>query len=342
MGYNGTDTHFGRALAQVDPTAWSPDVTHAAWKMVRKYRGQLSGGGIDVDALTEPPAPEQEDGRRLRLVDFDDEHGVYVKIPYGDPAYPKGDLSARWNRERKFWVVPPRRYGDVEAFADLHGLTVSATARTALSALPEDASPLGVVDVADERFTVTFDYDPAAVTAVKEIPGRRWDPAERRWTAPFDAVRAVKAFAATHGLRLTDAADAVPDVEYDTSPRIDVVGGVFLISFPFDREMIGRVRDLPGARWNAARSGWEVDLEAAIEVSEFALATGARTGEDAQPVLTEARAAVARIAASAAHDADLEIDGLGGDLLPFQRAGVLYALRAMGYEPSDSGRWVPS
>ena len=44
--------------------------------------------------------------------------------------------------------------------------------------------------------------------------------------------------------------------------------------------------------------------------------------------LEAARVALAQIESSRAHDAEIVIDGLGGELMPFQRAGVAYALRA--------------
>jgi hypothetical protein len=40
------------------------------------------------------------------------------------------------------------------------------------------------IDVAPQRSIVRFGYDPDLVTAVKTIPGRKWDPSTKTWTVP--------------------------------------------------------------------------------------------------------------------------------------------------------------
>lgn len=344
VGYNGTDTHFGRSLATVPPDAWSPEVAREAWAMLRKYRGQLDGAGINFDAITEPPAPEEPkaSGKKIRIVDYDPDAGVIVKIPFGDECDPKWILGAKWDKPNKRWICSPARWEKVLPYAEECGLAVSASARGFLSSPQEvEIPPIGTVDVEDAIFTLQFDYDPAAVADVKGIPGRAWNAAGRLWTAPLTSVRAVREFAKTHRLTLTPAAEAVQDAEPLSGPQIDVAGGEFILRFDYDRDLVARVRDLPGARWSAPKRAWTVDLEAAIEVTEFAVATEAHINASAVDVLADAQEALRRIEQSAATDAEITIPGLGGDLLPFQRAGVLYALRAMGYRADDSGQWIP-
>jgi hypothetical protein len=330
VGYNGTDTHFGRALAQVHPSAWCASHVVEATRMVRKYRNQLAGGGINVDEV--PSCEDEATGSRtLRIVDFDPDTGLFLLLPYNDAYDPRG-LGARWDRSRKRWAIPTRSAGDVLEVAEYWGLGVSDVARAFCENPPEvgPEPPAGTIDVDDEMFVIRFDYSRRLVDAVKEIPGRRWNGGEKYWVAPLTSVRPVKTFAEQHNFTLTAAAADVPDAEVDTNPVIEVVGGAFRIRFPYDRDMVARVRDIPTARWNASVYLWEVDLDAAVEVTEFAIACGARIGSSAQGAMNEARAAIARIEASAAHDADLDIPGLGGELLPFQRAGVAYALHALG------------
>lgn len=126
------------------------------------------------------------------------------------------------------------------------------------SAIPEPPAPQNgsakLIGANDKNFVVSFAYDPALVTAVKEIPGRKFDGASKKWTIPANAsaVEPLFKFYQRH-------------------------------SFDID--------------------GTALNLMAA---------------------LTEQRAE--RIEASRAADAQIEIVGLGGELRPFQKAGVKYAL----------------
>jgi hypothetical protein len=47
QGYNGLDSRFGTSIAA--QLIWTPAIQHAAKKMLRKYAGQLTSGGLDVE-----------------------------------------------------------------------------------------------------------------------------------------------------------------------------------------------------------------------------------------------------------------------------------------------------
>ena len=50
QGYNGLDTRFGKSIAA--QLIWTPAVQHAAKKVLRKYAGQLTDGGLSVECKT--------------------------------------------------------------------------------------------------------------------------------------------------------------------------------------------------------------------------------------------------------------------------------------------------
>jgi hypothetical protein len=309
--------------------------------MLGKYSGQLSTLGISFDQISVPPIPEKtQSNRAVRVIDLDPEAGIFIRVPYGDPSDPKNTLSARWDAQRKRWLIPLRAHERVLDVAATFDVPISAAARSTLSE-PISEITLGIIDVDDQRLTLSFEYDPILVGAVKDIPGRAWDPDRKIWTAPQTSIRAVRAFARTHRLILTPDAEALPDCEPQNRPLIEIAGGEFILRFDFDRDIVARVRDLPGARWSRAAKVWRVDLEATIEVAEFAISTEAIIGQTASQILASAQEALDRIEASAAADADLHIPNLGGDLLPFQRAGVAYVLRALGYQQGPTGVWRP-
>lgn len=86
------------------------------------------------------------------------------------------------------------------------------------------------------------------------------------------------------------------------------------------------------ARWDSVAQVWIAGhhVEDGERALSFAEAHGLRVGSLVRPKLDELRADRARrIAASHADSTSFDVDGLGGTLLPFQRAGVEYALGAI-------------
>ncbi len=85
-----------------------------------------------------------------------------------------------------------------------------------------------------------------------------------------------------------------------------------------------------GAREHARLPAIRADPFCVPDLDEFLAQSGAWVDERALPVLQEIRQEHARAAGlvelSAAHEAPLEVAGLGGRLKPFQRAGVAYLL----------------
>jgi len=182
------------------------------------------------------------------------------------------------------------------------------------------------------RIQIRFPYDAAAVAAVRDIDGRRWDADNRCWTTPLTSVRAVRAFADAHGIN-DDDLYSVPDADPVVQPLVTLSGGFFRIRFSYDRDLLQLIRDLPTASYDAGAKSWKVSLAASAEIADFVKASGARTDEDADIALADVAADVARLTASRATDADLVLPPLGGTLMPFQRAGVAYALSALAPRP---------
>lgn len=106
----------------------------------------------------------------------------------------------------------------------------------------------------------------------------------------------------------------------------------FVLRFPYDPVMVAAVKAIRGARFTKEPApAWTVP--AAVPAAEPLL--GLVADHDFEPsdraveTLEALALQVAEVRdASRAHDADLVVDGLGGTLRPFQRAGVAYALRS--------------
>jgi SWI/SNF-related matrix-associated actin-dependent regulator 1 of chromatin subfamily A len=106
-GFNRLDARLGRKLAETPVAQWTPRQRRAAWAMLKKYRGQLAGLGIDYDAIPEPPVPEAKE-RAENWAGAAKSGGFVVGFGY-DPllvAEVKRIPGRRFDREDKTWDVP--------------------------------------------------------------------------------------------------------------------------------------------------------------------------------------------------------------------------------------------
>lgn len=102
----------------------------------------------------------------------------------------------------------------------------------------------------------------------------------------------------------------------------------FYLYFDYDIKLIEKVREIPRSRYSSILRAWSAPYESALEVLEFATDTQAQVHESCTEPFIEARKMYERVAASRATDSNFQVEGLGGELMPFQRAGVEYAVNA--------------
>lgn len=248
----------------------------------------------------------------------------------------------RFDPETKCWSVPASSATEVARLCARFGFVISDGATIALSQenpTQGDTAPVGgTLSQHGARFHLKFAYDPEAVKAVKEINGRRWNPDEKVWVIPISSVRLVFAFCEKFGIDVS-AVIEVPDSDPVIEPEVSIDQNGFIIRFAYDRDIVQQVRDLPTATFDKLVGGWRVARSASMEMAIFAENTNAVTNEAVADIFVEAKEQLARIDKSRATDAELNIPTLNGTLLPFQRAGVVYALEALNYEPSPDGVW---
>jgi len=342
VGFSGPDARFGKQIATISPDTWSDDVQRTVWKMLAKYRDQLARAGIDYASIPEPSGETSRKKPPVRVVDVVNGK-VLVFLPYGDPAYPKTALSAIWNRDAKGWQVAVAKYGHVLTWAARNGIVVSERAKAVLETAPAPDRPQYAGTAAVERgeIVIRFDYQPSLIDAIRSIPGRRWDANERAWIVPHETASLVKQIAAEYELFLTDDVKRLPDHEIKLAPKISARNGEFALTFNYNTDVLAQVRMMPGARWSSDDRVWLVPVESANEVRAFINQHGAKISVEAEQLLDDASLVQEVIEASAAKDAEISVASMGNErlqLFPFQRAGVAYAMRAMGYE-HDNGTW---
>lgn len=115
---------------------------------------------------------------------------------------------------------------------------------------------------------------------------------------------------------------------------------MFIVAFPYDAALVAAVRDLPERRFfsDGDKKYWTVPAKPANipAVLAFAERHGFEVTQAARDLCAKlSEAEVVKVAeqaqaveASRAESSELSIEGLGGELRPFQRAGVAYALKA--------------
>lgn len=338
QGFNGTDTKYGKALASAPAEVWSDDVQYRAWKMLRKYAKQLKAEGIDYDSIPEPN--EGRGSGDIRAIDVRNGK-VLVFLPYGDRAYPKAGLEAFWNGSVRGWQVSVSKYGNVLSWAERNGVPTTNRAKQLLAEIDPNTKPevSGTATLRGNEIVLRFDYNPTIVDAVRMVPSRRWDSDRKEWLVAKEAVAIIRRIAQEHNLDMSQEVQDLPDLEISgTGVMVTVHDKMFALSFPYDSQTISQVRQMPGATWSPSKRAWLVPIEAADEVVSFATEHEAQIGRDATLLLREAGDIREIIASSSASDAELIIEGFGSAKLqpfPFQRAGIRYAMRAMGFDYED-------
>lgn len=116
----------------------------------------------------------------------------------------------------------------------------------------------------------------------------------------------------------------------ETAKTVTLTSTAAEIRFPYDPGLVEAVKEIPGQKWEKDRRVWTVPLTTAalIKLKEFCEDYGFNGDVDKVADLAGKMEVVAAesIEASKATDADFEVEGLGGTLRPFQKAGVKYAV----------------
>jgi SNF2 family DNA or RNA helicase len=186
----------------------------------------------------------------------------------------------------------------------------------------------GQILLAEDHLAVVFDYDAALVAEVKLINGAKWDRSARVWRVPLSSLNEVRSFATQNDMWVS------PDLVMLELPARDVdYGGVrfdddwIWLGFNYDRVLVTGVKQIPGVTWDSKTKAWKAPITSVEETIEFCGRFNLHVPEDLQSHAHEVMEhGKVLIDASRAIDAEVEVGEL--PLLPYQRAGVAYALKA--------------
>lgn len=273
MGFNKFDASFARSLET--QKEWSDKQKKAVYKMLKKYRNQLSDYNIDYEDI-----------------ELDIESDVSNK-----------NISKSNNENNK----SKKSEKDKDAVIDY--------------------------DEEEDLLRVKFDYNPKLVKDVKKISGRSFDGDIKDWLIPLNknSIKDLREFCKKHNNRFYITSDAMEEINKakNSNPRkIEVKDNTLFIKFPYNPELVSKVKQLPERDWKGEKKRWEISVSSknCKKVIEF----GKKNKFDiSDEVIEKCEECQKTIKESKSLESDIEVEGLGNDdlnLRPFQRAGVEYGV----------------
>lgn len=237
VGFNGQDTKFGRRIASVPFEDWTPAVKHEAARILLTYRKQaFTYTGIDAESLSVVQDAQGDTNHVARNDARGYERqaeGASLKNDRKAVLNADGTLSLTWHKKDPdcFGVLltevrdlPGRRWTGSANVVDFTPEAVDFIERHCIDApfdleiakaeavAVEAAKPV-VYNVrpaeSDDKVKIYFDYNPSAVAAVRDLPGRAYrDQGVGNKFNYADAHPAVLAFAAKFGFTVDPAVEA--------------------------------------------------------------------------------------------------------------------------------------
>lgn len=186
------------------------------------------------------------------------------------------------------------------------------------------------LSLVDDHLALIFPYEPDDVAAVKKINGAKWDKLARVWRVPMSSIQEARAFAAERGFWVDNDV-----LTFDLpAPDNDAAGVTrenqwIYLSFRYDPVKVRAVKSIPGITWHAPSKAWRAPetsiFEAIAWADKFGESVPNAMREEAETIKTRHETL---ISASRSVDADIEVPGFTGTLMPYQKAGIAYAVGA--------------
>lgn len=183
-----------------------------------------------------------------------------------------------------------------------------------------------------DELRVKFDYDKDLVSDIKMVKGRKFDGEDKDWLVPLnkESINDLREFVKKHKFDVTDKAiDEIEKAKNKNPKNVTIKNDKIAIEFPYDEELINKVKNLSNRKWNKDKKRWEIDINKknCEEVIEFGEENEFDISDKVLEKCEECKDNIEKSKASNV-DEDLEID-VGGDeleLKPFQKAGVMYSV----------------
>ena len=186
----------------------------------------------------------------------------------------------------------------------------------------------GQLILGETSIVAVFDYDIDVVAAVKRVPGARWDKSGRAWHIPIERQREAVSVAVDQGWWVDPAIAAINAPDPAPADLLEFDGSVVRLKFGYDQVKVRAVKQIPGVTWDQRSKGWVAPTtslsEAVVWAEKFSIPISEETYAERDRVVREHDRMLEQ-----SREVDAEIDVAGIPLLPYQRAGVVYASTAL-------------
>lgn len=172
-------------------------------------------------------------------------------------------------------------------------------------------------------------YDSQEVVATKKIYGAKWDKINKVWEFPVTSLAPLLTLARNFGHEVDNILTDMKVPEHSVGLDRVELGSKLEIYFVYDAVKVSAMQKIPGAKWDKTK--WVAPLSALEDVLAFAERFGLELNNEAE--LKEMKRTIEDEGAlmqalSHAESGSIEIEAIDGELFPYQKAGVEYALRA--------------
>lgn len=174
-------------------------------------------------------------------------------------------------------------------------------------------------------FSIKFPYEQSLVDVVSDLPSASWNPKHAVWTVNAKYEEELLEFAQSYGFELQ--AFSLSDVQQpqQVARRIFAEKSTAVVEFEYNTDVIESVKSLPGKKWDSKKKRWTADKTP--ELLQFAFRHSFDVDADLREEIEGTiSSAASRLENSSAVSAEIEIAGLSGELMPYQKAGVKYAV----------------
>ena len=254
---------------------------------------------------------------------------VCVSFPYDAELVEsvKALSGRKWDPDNKRWICEPS--ADLAHLLAANDFAVDQD----VTVLLQGAIPQNTFVQDCSVLILKPSYNPALLEALRSVPKRKWDKDRKEWRFSISEINKLQKISADFGIAW-DIGQIVDD-----TPQVIVQDGWLSVAFNADRDVADTMSELYGVRWNGSQMRWLINLAQAAEVSLIVEKFGLSTNETVEKVFVDAASEIEMLKLSKAQNADLEVHGMSIDLMPFQRAGILYALKAIGATPIGNESW---
>jgi len=254
---------------------------------------------------------------------------IVVSFPYDKELVNdvKNLIGRRYEPENKRWICDPS--ADLEQFLAKHLFGVDDFAKQMLVG----SAKMNSVTQDNAVLILKVGYNQQLLEDIRSIPTRKWDKASKHWTFSIVAIQQLAKLAQDYGLTW-DVADENVD-----KPQVVLEDGWLSVAFSADRDVQEIISDLYGTRFDGRQMRWLVPMDYAPEIKLATDKHGFRVSAEIEQEFKRVEQQVELLLLSKSQNAVLDIPGLCIQLMPFQKAGVLYALKAFGAEQQENGTW---